>query len=68
MMSPMGVLTIKGSCKISGSKSNLLDTKGVTKDKVDLGSNNAYTGKEKTCKVPVTISADFSCSSVPFKA
>ena len=45
----MRLLTGKGSCKISGSKSNLLATKGVTKDKVDPGSNNAYTGIEKTC-------------------
>ena len=54
MMSPMGVLTIKGSCKISGSKSNFLDTKEVTKYKVDPVSTNAYTGKEKTCNVVVT--------------
>ena len=60
MMPPMGVLTRKGSCKIIRSKSNLLATKGVTKDKVDPGSNNAHVGKEKTCKVPMTKSIDFS--------
>ena len=49
MLSPMGVLISKGSCKNSESKSNSLATKGVTKGKVDPGSNNAYTGIEKTC-------------------
>ena len=44
----MGVQTRNGLCKISGSKSNLLTTKGVKKDKVDPGSNNAYIGKKKT--------------------
>ena len=39
-MSPMGVLTRNGSCKISGSKSNWLATKGVTIEIVDPGSNN----------------------------
>ena len=68
IMSPMGVLTRKGSCKITGSKSNLLATKGVTKEKVDPGSDNAYRGKGKTCKLPVTTSADFSYFSLPFNA
>ena len=68
MLSPMGVLTIKDSRNIFGSKSNLLATKGVTKGKVDPGSNNSYTGKKMTCNVPLTISADFFCSSLTFKA
>ena len=42
----MRVLTRNRSCKISGSKSNSLDTKGVKKDKVDIGTKNAYTGKK----------------------
>ena len=62
----MGVLTRKGSRKISGSKSNLLATRGVKKDKVDPRSNNAYTGKENTCKVQLTTSTDFSYSPLPF--
>ena len=36
-LSPMGVLTWNGSWKISGSKSDWLDTKGVMIDKVDCG-------------------------------
>ena len=68
MFSSMGVLTKKGSREISGSKSNLLATKEVTKDKVDPGSNNVYIGKGKTSKLPVATSADFSCYSLPFKA
>ena len=66
MFSSMGVLTKKGSREISGSKSNLLATKEVTKDKVDPRSNNAYIGKKKTCKLPVTTSPYFPCSSVLF--
>lgn len=42
--------------------------KGVTKGNVDRGSNNAYTGKERKFKVPVTTLDDFSCSSLHFKA
>ena len=47
MLCPEVVLSRQGPCKMSGSKSNLLDTKGVTKDNVDPGSNNAYTGKKR---------------------
>ena len=47
----MGVLTRKGSCKILGRKSNLLATKRVTKYKVDPGTNNAYTVREKISKL-----------------
>ena len=47
MLSPMGVLTGKSSCKNSGSVSKLA-TKGVTNYKVYHGSKNAYIGKEKT--------------------
>ena len=43
MMSPIGQLTRKGSWNISGSKSNLLATKGVEKDKVDHGFKNTST-------------------------
>ena len=67
MLSPMGVLTTKGSSKILGSKSNSLATKGVTKDKVYTRSNNAYTGKDITSKLPLTTSANFSYSSLPSK-
>ena len=40
-LSHIGLLTRNGSCKTLGSKSDWLDTKGVSIDKVDRGSNNA---------------------------
>ena len=66
MSSPMGVLTIIGSCRMSGSTSNLLTIKVVKNYVVDPSSNNAYTWKVKTCNVLMTTSADFSFSSLPY--
>lgn len=58
----------KGSTNTSGSISNFMGTKGVTKDKVESGSNKAYTSIEKTFNILVTTSRELSWSSSDRKA